>query len=74
MGVTKRAADRPAKSSSRRLAGPTRMEHTTPAAAQPATFTARLGALDERGQAWVIPDDDADEDVAASSGDRKSVV
>jgi hypothetical protein len=68
MGVTKRAADRPAKSSSRRLAGPTRIERTTPASAHPATFTARLGALDERGQAWVIPDDDADEGVAASSG------
>lgn len=68
MGATKRAADRPAKSTTRRLAGLTRMEHMRPAAAQPAAFTARLVALDERGQAWVIPDEDAGEDVAVGSG------
>ena len=55
MGATKHATNRAA------FRRPTPTQAALATAAQPATFTARLIALDERGQAWVIPDDDADE-------------
>ena len=55
MGATKHATSRAA------LRRPTPTQAEPSSAARPATFTARLVALDERGEAWVIPDEGADE-------------